>query len=431
MNNIPQPNQSASTDDTPLATRVAAARQAWRRLWLGILSLTPVDLLRILVIILAFVALLWFVSLTWSVLLPFQIGVVLAYLFLPLVNRANAHMPRWAAILLVFAVALAALSFFVAFLVPPLLGQLSNLVRSFPTPAQINAWVTEIESWIATLPEPLQQFIEDGILQGLTTIRNNALNYIRTTAAFITGTALSIVNTFSFIIGFLVVPFWLFFVLNDHEKGVRSLNMLLPAWLRLDFWALIRIVDRTLSSYLRGQIFLGVLIAIVTYLGLVILQALGVGGIQAPIALALFAGVMELVPFIGPIIGAIPAVLLGLFDSVESGIAIALLFLVIQQLEGNILVPRVTGDSVNIHPAILMMLLVAVAPFGLIWMILSAPLAAILRDIYMYVYGRLSNPPRPAGLLPREPLPQPVVESVAEAEPVSGTPSTRPNQGTR
>ena len=84
--------------------------------------------------------------------------------------------------------------------------------------------------------------------------------------------------------------------------------------------------------------------------------------------------------------------------------AIALLFLVIQQLEGNILVPRVVGDSVSIHPAIVMMLVIVLAPFGLIWLIVAVPVVAIIRDIYLYIYGRLSKPPLPAGHMPRTPI---------------------------
>jgi membrane protein DedA with SNARE-associated domain len=62
------------------------------------------------------------------------------------------------------------------------------------------------------------------------------------------------------------------------------------------------------------------------------------------------------------------------------------------------------GESVNIHPAILMLLLVMLSQFGIIWIIVSAPLAAIIRDIFQYVYGRFSDPPRPAGRLPRDPV---------------------------
>jgi predicted PurR-regulated permease PerM len=117
--------------------------------------------------------------------------------------------------------------------------------------------------------------------------------------------------------------------------------------------------------------------------------------------LAIIAGTTELIPIIGPVIGAIPAITLGFFDSVTTGVAVTILYVAIQQLENNFLVPRIVGESVGIHPAILMVLLVVLGQaFGLIGIILSAPLAAVVRDTFIYVNGRLSDPPRPAGLLP-------------------------------
>jgi hypothetical protein len=82
------------------------------------------------------------------------------------------------------------------------------------------------------------------------------------------------------------------------------------------------------------------------------------------------------------------------------------LYILIQQLENSLLVPRIVGESVGIHPAVLMIVLVLCTQvLGFFWIILAAPIAAVLRDVFRYVHGRLSNPPRPAGVLPDEPLP--------------------------
>ena len=121
---------------------------------------------------------------------------------------------------------------------------------------------------------------------------------------------------------------------------------------------------------------------------------------------------------IGPIIGAVPAVILGFVDSPTTGIAVLILYIAIQQLENNFLVPRIVGDSVGLHPAILMVLLVVCSQvFGLAGAILSAPMGAISRDVFSYLYGRLSEPPQPAGLLPERvrPTPKPPAKRAASA----------------
>jgi hypothetical protein len=117
--------------------------------------------------------------------------------------------------------------------------------------------------------------------------------------------------------------------------------------------------------------------------------------------LAVIAGVTELIPLIGPVLGSIPAIILGFTDSPTTGFAVLALYIAIQQLENNFLVPRIVGDSVGLHAAVLMVLLVVCSQvFGLLGAILSAPMGAVFRDVFQYLYGRLSEPPTPPGFMP-------------------------------
>jgi predicted PurR-regulated permease PerM len=124
------------------------------------------------------------------------------------------------------------------------------------------------------------------------------------------------------------------------------------------------------------------------------LLILGLLGFRIPyiLLLAILAGVTELIPIIGPIVGAIPAVLLGFTVSPGAGLAALALYVVVQQIENNVLVPRIVGESIGIHPAVLSVVLIAMGQvFGIIGIILSAPVAAIARDLFVYVYQRLSG----------------------------------------
>ena len=166
-----------------------------------------------------------------------------------------------------------------------------------------------------------------------------------------------------------------------------------------DVVAVLKITDNVFGNYVRGQLILGLMVGGSAFLGLHALSLLGIEGIHSTLLLGIFAGITELIPTIGPIIGAIPAVIMGLFMSWKATIAIVLLYVLIQQIENAVLVPRVTGNALNIYPAILMLVLVALSQFGLLWAILAAPLLALARDLFRYVYGRFADPPRPAGMV--------------------------------
>jgi predicted PurR-regulated permease PerM len=397
-----------------------SARISWRRLGERILSITPSEVARLIMVLLALGVIGWLIWYTWVALLPFQIGIVLAYLMLPLVNRLERWMPRVAAVGVVFLSGLLLLLGIFGYLLPPLVEQITELIAALPSGDEIQQSTIELlddmQAYVAALPSGMREFVEDGISRALVTIRDNIAEYAQTVAAFLVSTVMSVAGTFAFLLGFLVIPFWLFYVLIDHRAGLSALNKLLPSWCRADFWALISIPDRVFSSYLRGQIFLGFVIGAASFLGLSALELAGVEGISYKLLLAVFAGVMELIPYIGPIIGAVPAIGVGMLHSWETAVAITVLYFIIQQLESNLLIPKVLGDSVNIHPAILTALLVALTQLGFIWFLLAAPLSATIRDLYRYVYGRLTYPPRPPGVLPGDPLPEDEEES-EEAQP--------------
>ncbi|NJM05029.1 AI-2E family transporter [Candidatus Gracilibacteria bacterium] len=400
-----------------LASRARFSGAQWRRLMLAIQGITPSRLIQFALVIGAIYGISLIVQASFGALIPFFFGALLAYLFLPLVDRVEqVGTPRWAAILLVFSLALLAVALFISFIIPPVLDQFNSLLRALPNTEKVERWMAQIQVLIATLPPEAQTFIYDGLNQALETLRTNLATYVRNVFTFLTTSLFGLLNTLGFLLGFFIIPFWLFYVLKDAQHGQRSLNNSLPSWIRGDFWAMLRIIDKVFSSYIRAQLLLGLIIGICTFVGLSLLQLFGVEGIQYTLLLAVWAGITELIPFVGPVLGAIPALLIASAVSWQSVLAVLLLYIIIQQLEGNVLVPKVTGDSLRIHPAILMVLLIVMSQFGFIWIVLAGPIAATARDLFLYIYGRFDEPPRPAGMLPDERISMPTKPSVSEAE---------------
>ena len=161
---------------------------------------------------------------------------------------------------------------------------------------------------------------------------------------------------------------------------------------------LLGLLARVGGRWVRGQLLLGGSIFVATAIGLTILTFIGFGEFgQFTLVLALIAGVLEWFPIIGPIIAAIPAILIGLTIGFPAAIAAAILYTAIQQLENNVLVPKVMGDAVELHPAVMILaLVVGGALFGIGGAILAAPAVAAGRDLYRYGFHRFG------GLVPAE-----------------------------
>ncbi len=381
------------------------AKQAWQRLWMRIQSITPSGLVRFLLVAIALAGLLWLITSAFQSLATFLIGIMLAYITLPVVNWLDHFLPRWLAVLLVILGEIALVGLFLALLIPAVVQEIQRFLQSLPSTDQVRAYFTQLAQQARGWPEPVRVFLQGSLQQTTVNLQHNFTRFVVNLASLGVRSVLGLLTAFSFLLGLLVIPTWIFSVLNDQRKGVLAVNRLLPDWLRPDFWAVARILDRTFRVYFRELVVMAAAVGLVTYGGLVLLARLGVQGIPFPALLAMLAGFTDFIPSIGMLLGTIPAVLFGLTSSWQTGVAILVLYVVIHFLRNWLLARLFTGGSVKIHSVILLVILVIASQFGLIWLFLGAPLAQIVTDLYRYVYGRVSDPPRPAGILPGEPVP--------------------------
>ena len=404
-------NKAKAANGTPdqqrelLVASQRKAQQAWQRLWMRIQSITPSGLLRFLLMVIALAGLIWLIASTFQSLAAFVIGIMLAYITLPVVNWLNRFLPRGLAVLLVILGEIALVALFFALLIPAVIQQLLRFLQTLPTTDQLRASFTQLAQQTQSWPQPVRVFLRGWLQQSTVNLQHNFTQYILGLVSLGARSILGLLSAFSFVLSLLVIPTWMFALLNDQRKGVRAVDRLLPDWLRPDFWAVARILDRTFRVYFRELVVMAIAVGLLTYLGLLLLARLGVQGIPFPILLAVLAGFTDFIPSIGMLLGTIPAVLFGLTSSWQTALAILLLYVAIHFLRNWLLSPMLTGGSVKIHPVILLVILVIASQFGLIWLFLGAPLAQIVFDLYRYVYGRLSDPPRPAGILPGESVP--------------------------
>ncbi len=354
------------------------------------IRVTPRQRARLVLVGLALLVVWWLLNQSWDALGPFIIALVLGYLMLPLVDRLSRFLPRTVAILAVYAVFIGAVWAFIAWLAPVVSHQTGELFKQAPRYSeQAQEWGRDAMAWYHSLPisDDVRQSIENGLRNSMgaigSAVQNGALNALR-----------AVSRAMGFIVGLLIIPFWLFYTLKDKERGINAFNnMLPPAW-RTDVWRVVRIINGVLSSYIRGQLLLGLIVGVASFIGMLIV------GAPYPIILAIISGITEIIPVVGPILGAIPGLILAAFhpEGWVMVLKVLAVYVLVQQLENNLLVPKVQGDSVKLHPSIIMVALVVGSQVGgLFGLIIAVPVAAILRDVYLYLYRRFSE-----GYSPRE-----------------------------
>jgi predicted PurR-regulated permease PerM len=346
----------------------------------------------------------------------FAIGTALAFVLDPPVTwMRRLGLPRWGGVLVMYAVVVGLVWALVAFAVPPLAGQTRDFIDNLPRLGQAIADVEHgIEAWYASLPLPadLRGFLDQAIAQG----QQQAADVLR---AILGPTLGTVVRTLTFLFGLIVVPVWLFFVLKDREGLPDAVAAAVPPAWRADARNVLALLARVGGRWVRGELALGAAVFVATATGFGILTLAGFGEFgKFTLVLALFAGVLEWFPVIGPIVAAVPALLVGLAISPGAAIAAIAVSTAVQQLENNLLVPKVMGDAVELNPAVMILSLVAgAALFGIGGAILSAPVVAASRDLYRYVFARLSEVPADDayGLMLRHQAPVPEIPA-PEAE---------------
>jgi predicted PurR-regulated permease PerM len=393
-------NETSTPQETAADSALNRSRTAWRRLGVRLRSITPSDLARTIMVVGIVALLIWLVVASWPALVPFAIGGVVAYIALPAVNWLDKFMPRALATILTLIVAGGLLIFMLGQSIPIIGREATVLVDSIPSVTEIRASLDEVESWVATLPEPTQNVINDVVSTLETRIRDNyevilenALN------ATIRGT-ISLVNTFSFALGFVIVPAWVYTVINEQKRGTQVFDKMLPANMRRDAWSILRIFDRTFRAFVQSQLVQAIVAGIGVYIGLALLEQVTDVHYQYKVIFAVGIAFFQLIPEIGPFLGGTITTLLALINSTEAAIGVLIVVVVVEVLLKQLLAPRLERRFVNIHPALLVMAIVALSEFGWFWIILAAPLIVIIRDLFAYTFGRISDPARPAGILP-------------------------------
>lgn len=179
------------------------------------------------------------------------------------------------------------------------------------------------------------------------------------------------------IISFAIIPIMIYYFLCDGSKIYTKSLLLLPTEKRAITKKILKDIDRVLTRYIASQLLLSGVIGALTFVLLLTLN------VKFPLWISILNAILNIIPYFGPIFGAIPAVIVALLDSPIKALWVIIGMFVIQQLEGDILAPKMTGDSTDMHPFVIIILLITGDNFGgLIGMVLVVPIAVIIKVLY-------------------------------------------------
>lgn len=318
---------------------------------------------------------LYFLGSLLKILIPFFIGIFIAWLFNPIVKFLTKHkFNRVGATILVYGIFIVVLTLFIVFSVPVATKEINDFIKIIPK-----------------LGQGLSDFIDkvfvilDPIVNGNSeSIKSEIYNTIATIGKDITvglpNKIISIVTSIVSGLGtFLIGLFIGLYMLLDFDNVSKGIINLFPIKARENIRSLMDIANKNLVNYVQGLLFTTTLVWLGNTIGF------SISGLKAPVLFALFCGVTNVIPYIGPWIGAAPAVIVGFTQGIPTGIVTIISVVVVQALDNVIFTPLVQSKNLKLHPVtIIISLLIFGHFFGIIGMVLAAPLIATLKTIFIY-----------------------------------------------
>lgn len=311
-----------------------------------------------------------------TVFLQLFIAFALAYLLNPAVDALEHRgVARLYGIMIVFCVAALICGSFAVFLAVSISGEFSNMQLNLPayvqhlydiTPASIKAYLG-VET-----ADRLAQRLNELMLQA----RGAAPDLLKPLLAFLRQALTSTVGVVVSLLGYLIIPVYLFYLLFDLPRLKKFIESFIPERLRPAYGSKLAEVDAVLSGFVRGQLSVCAILALLYSAGLYVI------GIDLAIAIGMLAGLTFIIPYVGTVIGISLSVMMALlkFNDILHPLLCLGWFGLVQLLEGTIITPKIVGDTVGLHPLVaIVALLIGGQLFGIIGMLLAVPVTAVLQ----------------------------------------------------
>jgi predicted PurR-regulated permease PerM len=296
------------------------------------------------------------------------VSLILASAFDPWVDWMQKHkIPRGLGILTIYLAALIILAGTVYLIIPPIATEVKELSKDFPL-------------YWEKISESIDSFRAYSETQGWTNQIQSSLDGLEANVEAIEAAAGGVFDTvfafFGGILSFFIIAVLTFYLTVEEQAMKRVLRSMVPVKYQPYITHLTNRIQAKIGMWLRGQLVLSLIIFLLSWFGLTIL------GVKYALVLALFAGVMELVPYLGPFLGAIPAIFIGFTQSPGLALGVIVVYMIIQQLENHIIVPKVMQKAVGLNPIItIVAMMIGFKLAGILGIVLAVPVATAINVI--------------------------------------------------
>lgn len=307
-----------------------------------------------------------------TIFFPFLLAGLLYYITEPIqkiLERLKSG--RLLSIVIIFFILLLVMIGLGLIIVPMIITETQNLIVKAP---QLQSEFEDLFQFLMSQRERLPFDVQDQVekMMGQT---NNMLEDM--SSRIITVLA----NTIGVLVTLVLVPFFLFFMLKDHEKFITAATNPFSGTIKQFLIELLNAIDYTLKSFIQGQVLVSVILATILYTGYEII------GLDYAMLLALFALFMNVIPFVGPWIAFAPAFVLALVQEPTMGIWVAVTTLIAQQIDANIVTPNVMGRTLHLHPLTVITVVLAAGNIaGFVGMLIAIPFYAVVKTIVQNIF---------------------------------------------
>lgn len=308
-----------------------------------------------------------------AILAPFLAAMIISYVLNPVVSMlAGRKMPRSVAVLLIYAVFLTTIIVIAINLIPMFIEQLEELNEHLPEMTlQAQGLMRHMNSRL--IPPGVEMGMNNWFFQLENRLAEGISNFLD-----------NIGTTINVLFNAFIVPFLVFYILKDFDVFERTLVSCLPRSRRKSIVTLLKDIDDALGNYIRGQFIVCIIIGVLAYIGYAII------GMPYALLFASVVAIFNIVPYMGPFLGAAPAIIMASTVSFRLVLFVAVVNTVCQIVESNIISPQVVGRKLHLHPLLIIFaLLVGGELAGMIGLILAVPFFAAAKVVIQHFLAYL------------------------------------------
>ncbi|MBU2491166.1 MAG: AI-2E family transporter [Bacteroidetes bacterium] len=334
---------------------------------------------RISISIIALITAVYFSYLFFDIILMIAISILLAMIFNPLVKLLESqNINRLVSVLIVFAFSGVGIFFILSILIPKIVSQM-NTISVALSKENVDIFLSQIDVAVKTyIPFADSTDVAGKISSFISSLIFDSINNISNIVS-------SIVSIIAIAV---IVPFMTFFILKDNQSIIKGLVNIMPnKYFEVSYWVIWKIREQ-LGRFVRGWILDAFLVGFMSAIGLSFL------GIQNSITIGFIAGVGHLIPYFGPIIGGLPAIIISLiqFGDLSMLPSILILFVIIYTLDNGYIQPNVFSKSTDMHPLVIIILILAGSQLlGIFGMLLAVPVATVIKTAAREIYLGYKN----------------------------------------